>query len=106
MTTIREHVENGNFSYWVTNFYSTGKGQVPLCCSQYKKQKDGTWNLTCKWLEKKNGKKKYFTYEEFSVLCLKCQEEIERKIKERVTRFISTQNLKNYTGKLGGNTNE
>lgn len=82
MTTVREYIEDGNFAYWIINRFVQKKGQVPLCKVDVRKKKDGPFELTCSWQRKQKGKKKYFTLIEFTPLCLKCQAEIEKKIKE------------------------
>lgn len=82
MTTVREYIEEGKFFYWIINKFVKKKGQVPLCHVDVRKKKEGPLELTCSWQRKKKRKKKYFTLLEFTPLCLKCQEEIEKKIRE------------------------
>jgi hypothetical protein len=82
LTTTREYIEDENFAYWIINKFVKRKGQVPLCHVDLRKKKGEPLELTCAWQRKQNKRKKYFTLEEFRPLCLKCQEEIEKKIKE------------------------
>jgi len=73
LTTVRKHVENGNIEF-ILDYWKSHKGQVPLCCFEVVYKKDRTFMISCAWLEGK------YTYAEFTILCLVCQKEIEKKI--------------------------
>lgn len=70
MTTIRELLEQGYPEYAKKVLKERG-GQTPLCCII----REGS-RVTCSWLAK------LYMPEEFNALCLKCQREMQEKIKQ------------------------
>lgn len=82
MTTIRERVEEGDISEWIVRWFKSHKDSTPMCCYEMKKTVKG-WLIRCHWLEvKDNIGQGWLSYDEFCETCLKCQKEIERRIKD------------------------
>jgi hypothetical protein len=82
LTTVRERIEEGQFYPWLINYFVKHKGQVPLCCFSSKKGEKGKkgWVVNCTWLHSQGIED--MPYPDFKKKCLKCQEEIEQKIKD------------------------
>jgi hypothetical protein len=66
MTTIRERVERGIEDEEVTKFFWKNQGAIPLCCFET----NAKWKIRC------GHTKKFLSRDEFTHVCLKCQDEI------------------------------
>lgn len=74
MTTVRDLLESG-YPEFAEKALKVNGGEVPLCCVFVSQARE--W--TCLWLAK--GGKRFLSFDVFRKECLKCQDEMVKKLK-------------------------